>query len=88
MLDPYSEWILWLYYAVGGILYRHGLSPFVALAGGVMANQCKVALSDHFYPLIKHFYAHGNALFHDDNGSEALRVFHLICHQYVFKLFG
>lgn len=55
MLDPYSEGVLWLYYAMGGILYRHGWVPFVALVGGVMANQCKVALTDHFYPLIKHF---------------------------------
>lgn len=35
----------------------------IALEGRVTENQCKVVLSDLFYPMMKHFYADGNDLF-------------------------
>ena len=66
MLDPYSEGIRWLCYAVGGILL-HGLGPLVPLEGRVTANQYKVVLSDHLYPMMKHFYPDGSGLFQDAN---------------------
>ncbi len=45
----------------------HGLGPLVPLEGRVTANQYKVVLSDHLYPMMKHFYPDGSGLFQDDN---------------------
>jgi len=55
MLDPYSEEIRWLCYA----FCWHGLGPLVPLKGRVTANQYKVVLSHHLYPMMKHFYPDG-----------------------------
>lgn len=33
----------------------------------VTANQYKAVLSDHLYPVMKHFYPDGSGLFQDDN---------------------
>ncbi len=40
---------------------------WVHLKGRVTANQYKVVLSDHLYPMMKHFYLDGSGLFQDDN---------------------
>ena len=53
--------ILW------GPFFWHGLGPLVLLKGRVTANQYKVVLSDHLYPMMKHFYPDGSGLFQDDN---------------------
>ncbi len=45
----------------------HGLGPFVPLWGRVDANQQKAALSDHLYPVMKHFCPDGSGLFQDDS---------------------
>ncbi len=39
-----------------GAFCWHGLGPLVPLEGKVTANQYKVVLSDHLYPMMKHFY--------------------------------
>ncbi len=44
-----------------------GLGPLVPSEGRVTANQYKVVLSDHLYPVMKHFYLDGSGLFQDDN---------------------
>jgi len=62
MLDPYSEGMWWLCYA----FCWHGLGPLVPLERRVTANQYKVVLSDHLYPMMKHFYPDGSGL-QDDN---------------------
>ena len=68
MLDPYSEGIWWLCYALG-VFCWHGLGPLVPLEERVTANQYKVVLNDHLYPMMKHFYPDGSGLFQDDNAS-------------------
>ncbi len=45
----------------------HGLGSLVPLEGRVTANQYKVVLSDHLYPMMKHFYPDGSGLFQDDS---------------------
>ena len=50
-----------------GAFFWHGLGPHVSLEGRVTANQYKVVLSDHLYPMMKHFYPDGSGLFQDDN---------------------
>ena len=50
-----------------GAFCWHGLGPLVPLEGRVTANQYKVVLSDHLYPMMKHFYPDGSGLFQDDN---------------------
>ena len=47
-----------------GAFCWHGLGPLVPLEGRVTA---KVVLSDHLYPMMKHFYPDGTGLFQDDN---------------------
>lgn len=47
----------------------HGLGPLVPLEGRVTSNQYEVALSDHLYPIMKHFYPDCNRLIQDDNAS-------------------
>lgn len=64
MPDSYSEGMLWLCNAVWGILLAwFGIS--CPLRGSVTANE--VVLSDHLYPMRKHFYPDGNSLFLDDH---------------------
>ena len=55
MLEPYSEGI-W-----------HGWGPLVSSEGRVTANQYKVVLNDHLYPMMKHVYPDGSGLVQDDN---------------------
>ena len=50
-----------------GAFCRHGLGPLVPLEQRVTSNQYKVVLSDDLYPMMKHFYPDGSALFQDDN---------------------
>ncbi len=50
-----------------GAFCWQGLGPLVPLEGRVTANQYKVVLNDHLYPMMKHFYPDGSALFQDDN---------------------
>ncbi len=50
-----------------GAFCWHGLGPLVPLEGTVTANQYKVVLSDHLYPMMKHVYPDGSGLFQDDN---------------------
>ncbi len=52
---------------MGGILLA-GLDPLVPIEGKVITNQYKIVLSDHLYPMMKHFYLDGRGLFQDDNG--------------------
>lgn len=66
MLDPYSKGVQWLCYSVGTFCW-HGLGPLVTLEGRVTANQHKVVLTHHLYPVMKHFYPDGSGLFQDDN---------------------
>ncbi len=40
---------------------------FVPFGGRVDANQQKNVLSDHVYPVMKHFYPDGSGLFQDNN---------------------
>lgn len=60
MLDLYSEGIQWICYAVGAFCTIH-------LEGRITANQYNVVLSDHLYPMMKHFYPDGSGLPQDDN---------------------
>lgn len=66
MLDPYSEAIWWLCYAVGA-LCLHGFGPLVPLQGRVPANKYKVVLSYHLCLMMKHFHPDGSGLFQDGN---------------------
>ena len=50
-----------------GAFCWHDLGPLVSLEGRVTANQYKVVLSDHLYPIIKHFYADRGGLLKDEN---------------------
>ncbi len=50
-----------------GAFCWHGLGSLVPLEGRVTADQYKVVLSDHLYPVMKHFYPDGSGLFKDDN---------------------
>ncbi len=50
-----------------GAFCRHGLGPLVPSEGRVTANQYKVVLSDHLYPMMKNFNPDGSGLFQDDN---------------------
>ena len=43
------------------------LGPLVPLEGRVTANQYKVVLSHHLYPMMRHFYPDESGLFQDDN---------------------
>ncbi len=47
--------IRWLCYAVGGFSLTW-FGSTCTLEGRVTANQYKVVLSDHLYPMMKHFY--------------------------------
>lgn len=38
----------------------------------IMANQYETLLTDHFQPMIKHFYPVGNSLFQDDSAPNTL----------------
>ncbi len=49
-----------------GALCWHGLGPLIPLEGRVTANQYEVVLSDHLYPVMKHFYPDASGLFQDD----------------------
>ena len=44
-----------------------GLGPLFPHEGGVHSNLYKAVLSDHLYPMMKHFYPDGKGLFQDDN---------------------
>ena len=62
-----------------GAFCRHGLDPFIPLAGRVTANQYKVVLSDHPCPKMKHFYPDGSGLFHIEhegslNGLMSMKI--------------
>ncbi len=50
-----------------GAFCWHVLGPLVPLEGRATANQYKVVLSDHLYPMMKHFYPDGSGLFQDDD---------------------
>lgn len=50
-----------------GAFCWHGLGPLVPLEGEVTANEYTVILSDHLYPMMRHFYPDGSGLFQDDN---------------------
>ena len=50
-----------------GAFCWYGLGPLVPLEGKVTVNQYKVVLSDHLYPVMKHFYPDGSGFFQDDN---------------------
>ncbi len=50
-----------------GAFFWYDLGPLVPLEGRVTANQYKVVLSDHLYPMMKYFYPDGSGLFQDDN---------------------
>ena len=58
MLDPYIEGVWCLCYA----FFWHGLGP-LPLEGRVITNLYKVALCDHLYPMMKHFYPDMSGLF-------------------------
>lgn len=45
--------------------WGYGSGPLVPLEGRLTANQYKVALSDHLYPVVKHLYPAGNGLLSD-----------------------
>ena len=49
-----------------GKICWHGLGSIVPLKGEVIADQYKVGLSDHLYPVMEHFYHDGSGLFHVD----------------------
>ncbi len=57
--------IWWFCYAVWAFCL-YGLGPLVPLEGRVTADQYKVVLSDHLYPVMKHFYPDGSGLFQGD----------------------
>lgn len=44
----------------------HGLGPLVPSEERVTANQYRVSLSDHLYPVMKRVQSDGSSLFQDD----------------------
>ena len=53
-----------------GVFSWHGLGPRVPIEGRLSANQCKVFLSNQFYPVIKPYYPDGSGLFQDDSADD------------------
>ena len=66
MLEPYSEGVRWICYAVRGIV-AGTVCPILPLEGKVTANEYYNCLTDQLYPMMKHFYPDGSGLFQDDN---------------------
>lgn len=50
----------------GLLQHCHGLGPLVPSEERVTANQYRVSLSDHLYPVMKHVQPDGSGLFQDD----------------------
>ena len=69
MFDPYSEGIHYgICYAVGGILLACSKSIYL-LRGKGLCESIQNVLSDHLYPVMKHFYSDGSGLLSDDDAS-------------------
>ena len=50
-----------------GAFSRHGLGVVIPLEGKVNAKCCLMVLSDHFHPMLQHFFPAGRGVFQDDN---------------------